>query len=131
MKEITSEKLRELENNQEFLEKLRTVSSSPEAIEVLAEYGVEMTEDELMEGFEKVESILVEKGYMKDGELTESGLDLVSGGVNMWVSGVGIAGGSAGLLLMMAGVAGGPAVWAAGCIIGAAGIFMKGRKKRR
>lgn len=123
MKEITIEKMIELEADQEFIAKLQNASTTEEKLQVFADYGIELTVEEYENACDQAFNLMEEKGYIKDGELTEAGLELVYGGVNVGVSGVGVAVGSVGLLLMMAG--GGWAVWAVGCGIGLLGICMR------
>lgn len=127
MKEISKEKILELENNQEFKQKLSTVKSIEEALKVFAEYGVELTEEEFEEGYNQATKMLEEQGYIKNDELTEKGLDMVPGGANAFVTGVGVGVGTYGLHLLMAGC--GPVTWAAGCAIGVLGLCWP-RKRR-
>lgn len=129
MKEYTQEKLQELQNNPEFIAKLRESRTSEDILAVMAEYGIEITEEEYEAGMDQAMSILEDQGYLSDGELTEAGLDLVAGGFNSFISGAGIVSGGAGVMLMMAG--GGPAVWAAGCTIGLIGLVAPGKKKKK
>lgn len=127
MKENMIEKLQALENDAEFMAKAKAAANTTELVKVLSEYGIEITEEEYENAKDQAVEILEREGYIQDGELTEKGLEAVNGGVNTFVSGVGVACGSVGLMLMMAG--GGPALWAVGCVIGVAGIFMRGRRK--
>lgn len=127
MKENMIEKLQALENDAEFMAKAKAAANTTDLVKVLAEYGIEITEEEYENAKDQAVEILEQEGYIRDGELTEKGLEAVNGGVNTFVSGVGVACGSAGLMLMMAG--GGPALWAVGCVIGVAGILMRGRRK--
>lgn len=127
MNENMIEKLQTLENDGEFMAKAKSTESTTELVRVLAEYGIEITEEEFENAKDQAAEILEREGYIRDGELTEKGLDAVNGGVNAYVSGVGVSLGSVGLMVMMAG--GGPALWAVGCFAGVAGIMMRGRRK--
>lgn len=128
MKEHMIEELQALESDVEFMAKAKAAANTQELVKVLAEYGIEITEEEYENAKDQAAVILEQEGYIQDGELTEKGLEAVNGGVNTFVSGVGIACGSAGLMLMMAG--GGPALWAVGCVIGVGGILMSGKKRK-
>lgn len=128
MKEITVERMQELSEDQVFMEKMQSAETISEKIQVLSDYGIILTEEEFESACDQAYDILEKNDYIVDGELTEKSLDMVSGGVNVGVCGVGVGVGSYGLLLMMAG--GGPAVWAVGCGIGLIGICMRGRKKK-
>lgn len=67
-------KLAELSENEEFSKKFEKAETPEAALAILAEYGVETTEEELRE--------LVAK--KNEGELTADELEDVAGGVN-WV----------------------------------------------
>jgi len=128
MNEIAIEKLQELQDDQEFMEKLQSVETVNEKLQVLSDYGIVLTEEEFETACDQAYDLLEENGYVADGELTEKGLDMVAGGVRTGVCGVGVGVGTVGLAIMMAG--GGPAVWAVGCAIGVVGICMKKKKKK-
>ena len=72
MNETIMAKLQELENNQEFNEKLDACASPAEMVKVMAEYGIECTEAD----FSYVTADA-------NGELSEDSLDAVSGG-GLW-----------------------------------------------
>ena len=133
MKEVSIELLKELENSQDFAFAMRAAKTEEDVREVLAEYGIELTAEEFAAGCEQAAALFEEKGYLEDGELTENGLDLVAGGLNTAVCGVGIGAGVGGLALMMSGPIGWGAVglWAGGCALATCGLFVPGKKKRR
>lgn len=131
MKEITNEKMQELMENQEFAAKVRSAKTAEEMVKIFAEYNVQITEDELREQCEQTVAILREQGYMDGDELTESGLELVSGGADGFGMWAGTVIGGAGLVIGMtiAPVAGGIIL---GC--GAVGLIcgmLTPKKKRR
>lgn len=131
MKEITNEKMQELMENQEFAAKVRSAKTAEEMVKIFAEYNVQITEDELREQCEQTVAILREQGYMDGDELTESGLELVSGGADGFSMWAGTVIGGAGLVIGMtiAPVAGGIIL---GC--GAVGLIcgmLTPKKKRR
>lgn len=64
------EKLKALAENEEFTEKLKQTESMEEAIKLFAEYGVEVTEEDLKNLMAAV----------PEGELDEAALENVSGG---------------------------------------------------
>ena len=64
-------KLKELNDNQEFIEKMADVTSDAELQALFAAYGVEFTEQEVHDMVAKA----------KDGEINADELDQVSGGV--------------------------------------------------
>ena len=129
MKEITNEKMQELMENQEFAAKIRTAKSAEEMVEIFAEYDIQITEEELKESCKQTVDLRREKGYMDGDELTEAGLEMVSGG--------GI-GGWAGAVFICAGIViGGTIAPVAGAIIlgcgaiGAVCDILTPKKKRR
>lgn len=80
MTEITIEKKQELLNNSEFVEKLLNVKSIEEEIVLFEEYDISITAAEIEDNCKKVMSYLEEKGYIKNGELSEDALEMVAGG---------------------------------------------------
>ena len=127
MKEITMEKMQELETDIEFMRKMKAAKSAQEIISIMAEKGIDITEEELTNGYHEALNRFEQNGYMDNGELTEHGLDLVVGGINEGVYGVGFGAGVAGCLLL----AGGPftwgaaALWAGGLALMSGSFFMK------
>lgn len=82
-----NEKLNELMNNETFMNKLAETKGNPAILELLREYGVEMTDAELEQAIASGKEILKEKGILlDDDELSEEGLDLVAGGRFNWRS---------------------------------------------
>ncbi len=65
--------LKELLSNQEFNEKLSGVKNLTEAIDLLSEYGVEVSEEELESAIKSAED--------SSDELEEDALEAVAGGV--------------------------------------------------
>ena len=64
MKELTVEKLQELENNEEFNAKMEAAKNPQEVMMIMKEYGIEVPTE--------------------NGELDESALDAVAGGGWLW-----------------------------------------------
>lgn len=131
MKEITSEKLNELVNNPEFTARMDKVKSGEDLLSILSDYGFNLTEEELDEGYKKAKEIFETQGFIEGDELTEKYLEEVAGGLNTRVSAAGVAAGTAGLLLMMGGgglIAVG--LWAGGCLVGLAGVGMKSKRRK-
>ena len=81
MKEITMETMQELMENQEFAAKIRSAKSAEEMVKIFAEYDIEITEEELTASCKQAIDVLSEQGYMDGDELTEKGLEMISGGV--------------------------------------------------
>ena len=128
MQEQIREKMEMLETDPEFIAKMQRVKTTEDVINLMAEYGVELSEEEFESAYDQSLAIFEEKGYIKDNELTEDYLEMVSGGVNSKVAGVGVVIGYIGLGIMTGG--GAWYLWAAGCAIGAAGCLMKGKRKK-
>ena len=108
------EKVRELSNNKEFMDKVQKTTSIEEYQQLLAEYGVETTVEELQSGLEQMASL-----FGGEGELTVEALDSVAGG---WgpngLTYLSYAGQVGCTLVMMAGAAN-PLVWCgAACACG-------------
>lgn len=111
MLEITMEKVQELLNNQEFICKMRAAHTENEIAAIMSDYGISMTEEEMAKIIQQTVAWLEETGYLENGELTERGLESVSGCVD-WLGwggsvvgqGVGIAIGTicppAGLIIL-------------------------------
>ena len=118
MKEITIEKMQELESNPEFVTELKAATNVSEVAIVLKRYGIEFTEEEIQKGCAQAKGILKDLGYLDSDEISPETLGMVSGGVNAAVYGVG--------LLMAAGIAVSPWLWAGGLVVMTCGIFMKG-----
>lgn len=99
MENISIEKMYELLDDQELATKLRTAKSTQEIQTVLEEYGISLSKEELVNDLNQTVSVLRDKGFMNDDELTESGLDLVSGGAKWgrYSCGLAIMGGGIGL----------------------------------
>lgn len=76
------------------MEKLQGVESISEKIQVLSDYGIVLTEEEFESACDQAYDILEENAYIANGELTQKSLDLISGGVNVGVSSVGVGVGS-------------------------------------
>lgn len=109
------EKVRELSDNKEFMEKVHKTTSIEEYQQLLAEYGVDTTVEELMSGFEQVYSLCDE-----NGELTAEVLDTVAGGRVNALTYLGF-GGQVGCTLAMMAAASGPVGWGlygAACVCG-------------
>ena len=80
MKEITMEKIEALQNNEEFTSQMAAAKTMDDVLKTMNDNGIELTKEELEAGYEEVLNRCEEKGYANDGELTEEGLELVSGG---------------------------------------------------
>lgn len=76
MKETTFEKLQNLAENQELVVKMQKAESTQEALSIMKEYGIDATEDELIQFLSSFDTT--------DGELDEDMLDGVSGGGKLW-----------------------------------------------
>ena len=76
METITmNEKMQELMNNKEFMEKFEKTTSIEEYQQLLAANGVDTTVEELKTGFKQISSLVG-----KEGELPVEVLDAVAGG---------------------------------------------------
>ena len=74
MNENIIEKLKELENNPEFLERAAAAGSADEILAVLAKFGIQLSEADLKD-------FLVGNAVVSEnGELSEDALDNISGG---------------------------------------------------
>lgn len=109
---IDMEKVQEMLNDKEFVEKARAAKTTQELQSIFNEYGMEASEEEIKNGYAEAMRIFEENGFTNDGELTEKALEMVSGGV--WGPGVvfGIfvacgvaAGGALGVVLLLGGLA--------------------------
>ncbi len=69
--ETILQKLEQLDENEAFRTAMSNAGSPKEAVKVLAEYGVEISEQELLS---------LSAGAQAEGELTEDSLENVSGG---------------------------------------------------
>ena len=118
MKEITIEKMKELEAKPEFIRDLKATTSTSEVASVMEKYGIDITEEEIKEGYFQAKGILEEQGYLESGEFSAKSLEMVTGGLNVPVYMVG--------LLMAAGIAVSPWLWVGGLIVMSGAIFMKG-----
>ena len=78
MEEMIINKLQELGNDQEFAAKMQAAESAQDMLSVLAEYGIEATEEAL------VKALACEAMTTEDGELSEEMLGNVSGGGKVW-----------------------------------------------
>lgn len=118
MKDITIEKMQELESNLEFVTELKAATNVSDVASVLKRYGVELTEEEIQKGYAQTNDILKDLGYLDSDEITPEALDMISGGVNVAVYGLG--------LFMAAGIAVSPWLWVGGLALMTCGICMKG-----
>lgn len=74
MNENIIEKLKELENNPEFIEKTAAAGSADEMLAVLGEFGIQLAEADLKD-------LLAGNAIVSEnGELSEDALDNISGG---------------------------------------------------
>ena len=114
-----NEKIQELSTNKEFMEKVQKTTSIEEYHQLLAEYGVETTVEELKSGFEQMPSPVGE-----NGELTDEALDAVAGGWGVnWFTGLSF-GGQIGCTLAMMACATNPVGWyIAACACGGAAFL--------
>lgn len=116
--QIALDKIQKLMEEPEFVKKLENAESVDARISLLRDNGITVTADEVEAGYRKGMSYLENNGYIENGELTEAGLDMVSGGSRFGYGvaklGAGVAG--AGLGLMCAGV----------CLTPAAGFIIVG-----
>lgn len=134
MKEITNEMLKDLMNDEDFVAELRTAHTEDEILQVMSDNGIELTREQFEEGYEQVLNVMEGEGYFdEEGEMTEKGLELVSGGLRKGVANTGLLLGAGGLAAMMAGpiTAGAVACWAAGCAIGTVGVLMPSKKSKK
>lgn len=113
MKEITIEKLQKLEMDQVFTEKVRTAKSAQDLTVVMAEYGIELSAEEIEKGYAKAAELLVQKDYLDNGALSDQELEMVVGGVNA----PGFLFGTAVAMGVMAGGPVGVALWLGGMTI--------------
>lgn len=117
MREISIEKMNELENNLELIRDIKAATSIQEAISVMKKNRIDITEEELKEGYLQAKKIFEEQGYLQSGELSEDALEVVAGGLNTAVYTTG--------LIMAAGIAVSPWLWAGGLVVMTGAIFMK------
>ena len=74
-------KLEELMKNEQFVESIMQAESIDGIQSILKEEGIEMSTEEIRASIADGKKALQESGYTSDdGELTEKGLELVSGG---------------------------------------------------
>lgn len=74
MNKNLSEKIKELFNNSEFVEKMEKTSNPDEMYDLFVDYGIEMSDEEYLEFVKSSLDVTTEK------EFDESELDNVSGG---------------------------------------------------
>lgn len=97
-----NEKLNELMQNEDFVNKLAATKGTSAILSLLAENGVTMTEAELEQAVSSGKAFLKEKGILlENDELSAEGLGMVSGGFSggMFFAGLGIAAVSAAFTL--------------------------------
>lgn len=116
--QIMLDKIQKLMEEAEFVRKLENAKTVDASLSLLRDNGITVTADEIEVGYRKGMHYLEDNGYIENGELTEAGLDMVSGGSRFGYGvaklGSGVAG--AGLGLMLAGV----------CLTPAAGFIIVG-----
>ncbi len=114
-----NEKIHELANNKEFMDKIHKTASIEEYQQLLAAHGVDTTVEELKSGLEQMAPL-----FGENGELTVEALDVVAGGrgVNV-VTGLGLGGQIACTLVMMAGAATPVGWFAAACACGGVALL--------
>lgn len=76
MKDNMEKKLQELAMNPEFVKKVQALDSIQEALALVKDYGIEMSETELVE--------ILSASEETEGELSEEMLDSVAGGGKLW-----------------------------------------------
>lgn len=106
------EKAKELASDSTFVARAQNTSSVEEYQQLLKEYGVDTTVEELQAGIDKIASFIGE-----DGELTPEAMDMVAGGRVNWVTNLGL-GGQVGCTLAMMSCVSNPLGWfvaATGC----------------
>lgn len=113
------EKVHELSNNKEFMDKVHKTISIEEYQQLLATYGVDTTVAELKSGFEQMTPL-----FGENGEMTADALDMVAGGrgVNA-LTHLGVGGQIACTLVMMAGAATPIGWFAAACACGGVALL--------
>jgi len=114
-----NEKIQELSNNKEFMEKVQKTTSIEAYQQLLAAYGIETTVEELKSGFEQMPSQVGE-----NGELTDEAMDAVVGGRGVnWFTKLSL-GGQIGCTLAMMACATNPLGWyIAACACGGAALL--------
>lgn len=81
MEELTSNKLMELLQHEEFYEKVIKATSLAEEVKILHENGINITEEELQKCGELGVDMLKKEGFIsEDGEVNVDVLDRVAGG---------------------------------------------------
>lgn len=114
-----NEKVRELADNKEFMDRIHETKSIEEYQQLLAEYGVETTVEELKSGIEQMSAKLSE-----NGELTADDLDMVAGGLSVKGRTYVYMAGQIGCTLVMMACATNPVGWfAAACVCGGAALL--------
>lgn len=81
MKEITVEMIRELANDQELAKEISKAKTAQEMQRVMQNYGVEISVEEIEKGYNEAKELLIQNGCLENGELTETSLDMVAGGI--------------------------------------------------
>ena len=135
MKDLTIDMLKELANNQEFIEKMQNAKNVDEAYSILTEYGMDLSREEFDTGIKQAIVFFEEKGYFNNDELTEESLESVSGGLNTGVANFGLFLESGGLIALTCGPVGWGAAAVAllgtGFVIATTGILMPGKKSKK
>ena len=115
------EKVQELANDKEFVEKVHKTASIEEYQKLLCAYGVETTVEELKSGLEQMAPL-----FSEDGELSAEALDMVAGGGVNFLTGLSFTGQVACTLVMMAGAATPVGWYLAACGCGAVALASLG-----
>ena len=118
-----TDKIYELANNKEFMDKIHKTTSIEDYQKLLSEYGVETTAEELKSGFEKMGPL-----FSDDGELSIEALDMVAGGRVNALTNLGLGGQIACTLVIMAGAATPVGWYLAACGCGAVALASLGIK---
>ena len=116
-----TDKIQELANNREFIDKIHKTTSIEDYQKLLSEYGVETTIEELKSGFEQMAPL-----FSNDGELSPEALDMVAGGRVNALTHLGLGGQIACTLVMMAGAATPIGWFAAACGCGVVALASLG-----
>ncbi len=82
-KETMIRKLNELSEDERFAESLKNAETYDDASKVMAEFGIDLSGEDLEKMIVGTRNYIAENGFMNDGELTEEGLEMVSGGIRV------------------------------------------------
>jgi hypothetical protein len=81
LKEEVNQRLIDLVQNEEFTSKLENAKTDEQILNLLSQYEIEMTMEELADAKNAGRKLLEEQKIQTDGELSEETLEQVAGGI--------------------------------------------------